>query len=168
LSVSDTQKGAIAENLIANWLMIGSSGRLSPYKPLADDGGIDLLVYDRQTKRTLLLQVKCRTRTNSMTNADRKTVRLNLRTATFQDQDNFYVAGVLLSSDLHSPEALWLIPSSYVQKHALTRNDKNGQPMLLVVSCSSSADSKDKWSSFRSNDPCSFVEMALQVIDKIR
>jgi Holliday junction resolvase-like predicted endonuclease len=61
MKISETQKGAIAENLICNWLMSESDGRLSPYRPVADDGGIDLLVFDRKTRHTLLFQVKSRT-----------------------------------------------------------------------------------------------------------
>lgn len=55
MKISETQKGAIAENLICNWLMIESNGRLSPYRPVADDGGIDILFFDRYTRRRLLI-----------------------------------------------------------------------------------------------------------------
>ena len=37
MSLTSTQIGTLAENLIANELMIESSGRLSPFQPIADD-----------------------------------------------------------------------------------------------------------------------------------
>jgi hypothetical protein len=42
---SSTQIGAIAVNHVANVLMISSGGPLSAFWPVADDDGIDLLIY---------------------------------------------------------------------------------------------------------------------------
>lgn len=50
---TSTQLGAIAEILIANALMVHSGGRLSPFTAMADDDGIDLLVYDKQSGQAL-------------------------------------------------------------------------------------------------------------------
>jgi hypothetical protein len=36
MELSSTQIGAIAENLVANELMIESKGRLSPFQPIAE------------------------------------------------------------------------------------------------------------------------------------
>lgn len=162
MHVSETQKGAIAENLIANWLMTKSGGRLSPYKPVADDGGIDLLAYDRQTRRTLLLQVKCRTRTDAMTSGKNRAI-FRVRMATFETHGDFHIVGVLLSPDLHSPEAFWLVPSAYVQTNSGT-GKKGGIPRELVIECNPSPDSKDKWSSFRTHDPADFVRTVLEAL----
>lgn len=164
MPLSETQKGAIAENLIANWLMAASNGRLSPYKPVADDSGVDLLVYDRETKRTILFQVKARTHTEAMVERGRKTIRLNIRLATFEVRDDFYIVGVLLSQDLHTPEALWLIPSSVVEQKALrAAKDEEGNPQRLVVACSSSPESNDQWSPYRTHDTAGFIAL----IDKV-
>ena len=59
--LTSTQIGAIAESLVANAIMVHSKGRLSPFVPLADDDGIDLLVYDKRTGRAVSLQIKART-----------------------------------------------------------------------------------------------------------
>ncbi len=59
--LSSTQIGTIAENHVANMLMITTGGRLSAFRPVADDDGIDLLIYDKRTGRALPAQVKCRT-----------------------------------------------------------------------------------------------------------
>lgn len=58
---SSTQIGAVAENPVANALMVESAGRLSPFSPVADDDGIDLLIYDKESGRALPAQVKSRT-----------------------------------------------------------------------------------------------------------
>lgn len=58
---TSTQIGSIAENLVANALMVASHGRLSPFWPVADDDGIDLLIYDKESGRALPAQVKSRT-----------------------------------------------------------------------------------------------------------
>jgi hypothetical protein len=44
-----TQRGTVAEHVVAIELMMGSEGRLAPFKPIADDDGLDLLVYDKVT-----------------------------------------------------------------------------------------------------------------------
>jgi hypothetical protein len=62
-SVTSTQIGTLAENLVANSLLLESDGRLSPFNPVADDGGIDLLIYDKDTGNAIPLQVKSRTKT---------------------------------------------------------------------------------------------------------
>jgi hypothetical protein len=61
--LSSTQIGVLAENLVANELMIESEGRLSPFQPIADDDGIDVLIYDKITGNALPVQIKARTNT---------------------------------------------------------------------------------------------------------
>ena len=55
--MTETQKGAIAEDYVATQLILELRGQLSPFKPISDDEGIDLLVYERETGRALPLQV---------------------------------------------------------------------------------------------------------------
>ena len=52
-SLTSTQIGAIGEAIVAAELTLASGGRLAPFKPFADDDGIDLLIYDKVTKRAL-------------------------------------------------------------------------------------------------------------------
>ena len=61
-NITSTQKGVIAEHIVANELMIETDGRFSPFSPLADDEGIDLLIYDKKTGNALPIQIKSRTR----------------------------------------------------------------------------------------------------------
>ena len=63
MTLTSTQIGTLAENLVTNELMIESSGRLSPFQPIADDDGIDVLIYDKVTGKALPIQIKARTNT---------------------------------------------------------------------------------------------------------
>ena len=56
--LSSTQKGKVTEQLVAATLILASNGRLSPFVPLSDDHGIDLMVLDKDTHKTLTIQVK--------------------------------------------------------------------------------------------------------------
>ena len=49
--LTTTQIGAIGEDVVSRGLMIASNGRFSPFKPVADDDGIDLLIYDKKRGR---------------------------------------------------------------------------------------------------------------------
>lgn len=59
--LTSTQKGAIAENIVANDVMIETEGRLSPFSPISDDEGIDFLIYDKHTGKSIPIQIKSRT-----------------------------------------------------------------------------------------------------------
>jgi len=58
--LSSTQKGAIGEMMLAAALTCYSDGQLCCFQPVADDDGIDLLIYNKATRLTLALQVKSR------------------------------------------------------------------------------------------------------------
>lgn len=55
---TSTQVGKACETLVACSLMLASKGRLAPFVPLADDDGIDLILLDKLTGRSILVQVK--------------------------------------------------------------------------------------------------------------
>ena len=56
--LSSTQKGKVTEQLVASALLIASNGRLALFVPLADDHGLDLIVLDKVTRRTIAIQVQ--------------------------------------------------------------------------------------------------------------
>ena len=56
--LTSTQKGSITEYAVATALMLASGGRLSAFTPLADDHGVDLIVFDKRTGAMLPVQVK--------------------------------------------------------------------------------------------------------------
>lgn len=140
--VTATQLGAIAENLVATCLIIESGGRLSPFRPFADDRGIDLLVYDKVTGRALPIQIKSRTKT---LNRFPKRVRFNVQRVTFNEDQDAYVLGVLIDPGevAWSVKRAWLIPVSELPGVA-SQDSK-----LFKVTPSMDMSSRDKYSAYR-------------------
>lgn len=56
--ITSTQKGVIAENIVANELIIQTDGRFSPFSPITDEEIDLLLIYDKKTGKALPLQIK--------------------------------------------------------------------------------------------------------------
>ena len=138
--VTETQKGAIGENLVAQDLILKSNGRLSPFKPVADDTGIDLLVYDKETGKAWPLQVKTRTKTLK---GSPNITHFEVRKATFDASLDGAVLAVLFDpekSDLVVKRA-WLIPMREFSDVASQRATKH------VIRPSKKMDSKDKFDS---------------------
>lgn len=72
MPLCSTQIGVIGENLLANAVMKASDGRLSPFRSIADDDGLDVLFFDKQTGNSGAMQLKCRTFTIRKRNSDRR------------------------------------------------------------------------------------------------
>ncbi len=87
MPLSSTQIGAIGENLLVNAVMMASDGRLSPFQPLADDDGLDVLFYDKRTGNSVAIQLKCRTVSIRKRNSEERgnVVHFQIRQATFND-----------------------------------------------------------------------------------
>jgi hypothetical protein len=58
--LSSKQKGDIAEARVAELIVLYGDKALSCYKPISDDEGIDLIVKEKGSLKTLYLQVKSR------------------------------------------------------------------------------------------------------------
>ena len=133
-----TQIGAIGEAVVAFGLILASDGRLAPFKPVADDDGIDLLVFDKLTKRALPVQVKCRT---GVDDDDAGTVQFDVRLKTFAPDGNGLVLAVLL--DGLAVRTGWLLPVLDFDRIARRTATK------LVMVASTKPDSRDRFSAFR-------------------
>ena len=105
--LTSTQKGAVTEHLVASVLTLASDGRLSPFMPMSDDDGVDLLVLDKVTNAVLAIQVK-----SAIANASRKTVQFDVRKATLGVHANRYLLAVLFDPDSVAIALSWLIPMS--------------------------------------------------------
>jgi len=138
--VTSTQIGAIGENLIAANLIIASKGRFSPFAPVADDTGIDMLVYDKNTGSVHPLQIKCRTKT---LNRNPKTVHFEVRWATFKGKRGGYLLAALLDDAALEIRWMWLIPMDELTKVARRGSSK------LVIRPSIDLKSKDRYKPYR-------------------
>ena len=151
--VTATQKGAIGESTVAIQLILESGGRLSPFHPLADDDGIDLLIYDKQTGSSAPLQVKTR---NGTVKRDPNIVHFQVRRATFDPRVDGFVLGVLLNSRGTDVDRAWLIPMRDISGLAGS-NERS-----LNIRPSKKLDSQDKFMAYRCKD---IAEVAQRLCD---
>ena len=148
--LTSTQIGAIGESVVAAGLTLASQGRLAPFKPFADDDGIDLLIYDKETKRALPIQVKSRTKFD---NDKAQTVQFDVQRSTFTDEGGSHLLAVLL--DGTDVVCSWLIPMSKLQAEA-----RPGKNKLTIVP-SAKPTSNDRYTSYRRH---SFGDVAKDLI----
>ena len=138
--LTTTQIGAIGEAAVAIGITLASKGRLAPFKPLADDDGIDLLIYDKVTKRALPIQVKSRTKFD---NDKAETVQFDVQKTTYADEGGSHLLAVLM--DGTNLTCSWLIPMT-----ALSETARQGKNKYTIVPSAKST-SKDRYSRFRRN-----------------
>lgn len=152
--LSPTQKGAVTEYLVSSILMMTSRGRLSPFMPLSDDHGIDLLVLDKVTNKILAIQVK-----SAIANAKRKTVRFDLRKATYQTDSNRFLLAVLFDPDKAVITMSWLIPMNKMDSVSYDATSR------FNLSPSTSATTTDSYRPYRHDNPQALVKAVLDVTD---
>ncbi len=158
---TSTQIGVVAENLVANALILESSGRFAPFAPLADDEGIDVLVYDKHSGRVLPLQVKARTITLKKRNTQERgnVVHFEVREIVLRRNKRTHLLAVLLNREATIIEASWLIPLSELEKVARKTATK------YVVRASRSRDSSDKYHKYFCNSTADVVARLKRLFD---
>lgn len=156
-AVSSTQIGAVAESLVATRLMVASAGRLSPYRPLADDAGIDILIHDKHTGCAVPLQIKSRTVTLKR---HPSTVHFQVRCATFHSSRTALLLAVLLDPATMTERRAWLIPMNRLE--SVCRRGKSN----LIMRPSIQMDSKDRYTQFRCADLSQVADRIIAQIDK--
>lgn len=152
--MTPTQIGAVSEHMVAAQLMLASGGRLSPYLPISDDNGVDLMIHDKQTKRTMPIQVKSRTGVDSST---RGTVQFDVRRSTFSDDG--YLLAVLFGEGGAEIERAWLIPMVELPSVANARADK------YAITPSPKDTSQDRYTPYRC---CDLVEVSERLMSCAR
>ncbi len=151
--LSTVQKGKVTEALVASTLILASGGRLSPFAPISDDCGIDLIILDKKTHRSLPLQVKSR-----IANPARPTVQFNVRKTSFGDLGNRYLLGVLFDPLNIALTASWLIPMSRVPNVSVDKPDTYAlTPNTLIGS-------RDRYQEFRLNNASDLANAVLSAI----
>jgi hypothetical protein len=140
-ALTSTQKGKVTEQLVASALLIASSGRLAPFVPLADDHGLDLIVLDKVTRRTIAIQVK-----SAIANATRGTVQFDVRKQTHSGAKGEYLLMVVFEPARMALTASWLIPMSVVPSVSTE------QPEKYALVPSLKAGTNDRCRPFRHDD----------------
>lgn len=105
--ISTKQKGDIAEARIAELITLYGDTTLSCYKPLSDDEGIDLIVKEKGSLKTMYLQIKSRFGNNpdAIFTATTKTSSIG---------DNYSVALIFCFFDTSEGDLwdyLWFVPA---------------------------------------------------------
>jgi len=118
-ALTTTQIGAVGESVAATGLVLASGGRLAPFKPYADDDGIDLLIYDKASKGVIPLQVKSRTKVD---NEKAMTAQFDVRKATFSEEGDSHLLALLL--DGSNLVCAWFIPMSDLKQVGYSRKTK--------------------------------------------
>lgn len=139
LALSSTQKGVIGENLLVNAVMKASNGRLSPFKPVADDDGIDVLFFDKDTGKSVAMQLKCRASTDSGGN----TAQFDVRKATIKEARSAYLVAALLNDNMTAFVCTWFMSMTELKTVG------NEKPDKYVITPSKAKDSQDKYKDFR-------------------
>jgi hypothetical protein len=161
MPLSSTQIGAIGENLLINAVMKASEGRLTPFQPLADDCGLDVLFFDKVTGASVAIQLKCRTATirDPYTGKPTNTVHFHVRKATFDEARRAYLVPALFNEDLTQFIATWFIPMGLLPTLS---KDIGGR---LVIRPSKSATSADRFSPYRCANPLELSQRILAVCE---
>jgi hypothetical protein len=139
-SLTTTQRGAIAEAIVAAQLMLVSDGRLSPFRPLADDDGTDLLVMNKVTSGICALQVKARFASRS---DPPPYVQFDTRSATFRAVAASHLLAALVDPSDGAFWRAWLIPMVDLETIAAPR------PGKLVITPNPSLQSNDRYAPWR-------------------
>lgn len=155
--VTAIQLGAIAENLVASSLIIESAGRLSIFRPFADDRGIDLLVYDKVTGRAIPIQVKSRTKTLSKYP---KRARFNVQRATSNEEQDAYLLGVLIDPG----EVAWSVKRAWLMPVKELPGVASQDSKLFKVTPSMDMSSKDKYTPYRCESMTEVTNRLLQAL----
>lgn len=139
--------------------MKSSKGRLSAFKPVADDDGLDVLFFDKQTGKSIAIQFKSRAVTDARSYSKLRghTAQFNVRKATIKEARSAYLVAALLNEDMTDFVCTWFISMKQLQKVGkLKSND-------YVITPSKAPDSEDKYVCYRCN-----AEMLAQKILKER
>jgi hypothetical protein len=157
--LSSTQIGTIGENLLVNAVMKASNGRLSPFQPLADDDGLDVLFFDKETGRSVAIQLKCRTKTDRNSNSKERgnTAQFDVRKATFKEARSAYIVAALFNADMTDFVCTWFISLEELPKISNVRSNK------YVITPSKAEHTKDKYEKYR----CENTEKLAQHIIKV-
>jgi len=153
---TSTQIGKAIEALVACTLMLASKGRLTPFVPVADDDGLDLLLFDKLTGRTIPVQVKGRTGVDA---SGHGTVQFDVRKKTFTTRYGSFLLAVLVDVEAVKIGQSWLIP---MEKLAGVSSDKGG---VLAICPNTSPVSKDRYRSYRYETVPELVAKLIGLLD---
>lgn len=138
--VSNKQKGDIAEGRIAELITLYGDTTLSCYKPISDDEGIDLIVKEKYSLKTMYIQIKSRF-------GDNPDEIFTATTKAASVVDNYSMAIVFCFFDTEEGDLwdyLWFVPAPDFLKMA---NKLKGGRLLGFVAGRKKKES-NKWDNY--------------------
>lgn len=159
---TSTQVGAIAENLVINALVTASKGRIAPFRPFADDEGIDILAYDKESGSAIPIQVKARTVTlfKPKTKVRGNLAHFEVRKVVLDRNKRSVLVAALLTEDLKEIRDSWLIPMRELKRLANERASK------WVIRPSISKKGKDRYRAYYHHGVATLVMELLKQFKK--
>lgn len=156
-NLTSTQRGKIAELHVATALMSQSGGRLSPFEPMSDDHGIDLVVLDKISGRALPIQVK-----SWLLDPEKpvRTVQFDVQKTTYGEGKSGAVICVVMEIETLAIETSWMIPTTDIPTVATDRPNK------YVLAPSRLSTSKDKYSGHRHGSIASLTDAVEALLAK--
>ncbi len=155
--ITPTQIGAIGEQIVAVQLVLASDGRFSPFLPVADDDGIDLLVFDKATRRAAPIQVKSRT---GIMEKQSDTAQFDVRLSTFEAHSDAFLLAIILDLTGCTIRRAWLIPMSELESVARVGSKK------LSITPSAKESSKDRYAPYRCSDMAQVAQRLTEFMDR--
>jgi hypothetical protein len=140
--LSSTAKGNIIEDRIKELIILYGQGILNVYKPVIDNGGIDLIVLKNGVFQPIYIQVKSRFNVN-----EKEQMVLTVSGNTFKPHHSFYVLGVSFNpQSLEVDDKLLFMPSHDVDELGIRIKHKNKENIRVVASYKDQ--SKSQWSRY--------------------
>ena len=157
-TLTESQKGKVAQDLLAQTLILGSQGQINVALPSVDDEAIDIIFYTRGgSQKVIFAQVK--SRWLSSVGINKGVFRTQVRRATYSPRDNYFLIFMVCNQDkFQLGETLWIVPSQDFSK--LTRGQ--GNPSRIVFQ--SRFNSHDMWQKYR----LTLQDLPSRIIDLLR
>jgi len=153
MTLTSSQKGKIVEYYVASTLMAASDGRLSPFVPISDDHGVDLIIMDKESGKSASVQVK-----SWSAKSTRNTVQFDIRKATYSDDDRSLLLAVVLDPLTLTMETSWLLQMSKIPSLAIDKKEK------YALSPNRRKSSEDKYSQYRHETPTALTEAMINTL----
>lgn len=153
--LTTTQRGKIAELHVATALMAQSAVRLSPFEPLSDDHGVDLVVWDKVTGAALPVQVK-----SWFLQADKqvRTVQFDVQKTTHSEGQVGAVVCVVIDPETLAIVVSWVIPLRDISDVGTNRPNK------FALAPSRVEDSNDKYTRYRNHTLAGMGESVMDLL----
>lgn len=132
--------GTIGEYRIIDMIVSKTDGLLSCFTSFIDSCGIDIVMVNKETFKTILLQVKCRITLDRYNQFNQVIYK-----STFSSDDRFYYLFVYMPNS--GQNIYWFIPSNMVEANL---NVHVGKKIRAQYNFSTSITAKkSKWSEFQ-------------------